>query len=182
MGEMILLADDDVAHVRRLARAFRSRRREIEAVDSAQRLLSRAASRSWDAIVFEPNLPGRLWYALLHELCAVRGDAYLAIVTAFPSTALRLESVALGIQTTLSKPVDPASVVDLVVRKDTSQGSWVNSPPVTLAHLEWEHINLAIRDVRGNVAAAARRLGLPRQTVYRKLRKQPAATDRPEGL
>ena len=43
----------------------------------------------------------------------------------------------------------------------------------TLARVEWEHISRVLADVNGNISEAARRLGVYRQTLQRRLRKKP---------
>jgi two-component system response regulator RegA len=45
---------------------------------------------------------------------------------------------------------------------------------MSLDRLEWEHINRVLLECGGNVSEAARRLGLHRRTLQRKLSKYPA--------
>jgi two-component system response regulator RegA len=42
----------------------------------------------------------------------------------------------------------------------------------TLARAEWEHIHRVMADCGGNVSEAARRLGIHRRSLQRKLRKR----------
>jgi two-component system response regulator RegA len=43
----------------------------------------------------------------------------------------------------------------------------------SLARAEWEHIQRVLTDAGGNVSEAARRLGLHRKSLQRKLQKYP---------
>ena len=43
----------------------------------------------------------------------------------------------------------------------------------SLARAEWEHINRVLSDVGGNISEAARRLGMHRRSLQRKLQKFP---------
>jgi two-component system response regulator RegA len=43
----------------------------------------------------------------------------------------------------------------------------------SLARVEWEHINRVLQDSGGNISEAARRLGLHRRSLQRKLAKYP---------
>ena len=43
----------------------------------------------------------------------------------------------------------------------------------SLARMEWEHINRVLHDCKGNISAAAKKLGLHRRTLQRKLNKFP---------
>ncbi|HEY1065540.1 MAG TPA: helix-turn-helix domain-containing protein, partial [Pirellulales bacterium] len=46
-----------------------------------------------------------------------------------------------------------------------------NPETLTLARAEWEHINRVLADCGGNISEAARRLGLHRRSLQRKLQK-----------
>jgi two-component system response regulator RegA len=43
----------------------------------------------------------------------------------------------------------------------------------SLARVEWEHINRVLADSGGNISEAARRLGMHRRSLQRKLAKKP---------
>ena len=43
----------------------------------------------------------------------------------------------------------------------------------SLARAEWEHINRVLSDAGGNISEAARRLGIHRRSLQRKLQKYP---------
>ncbi len=47
--------------------------------------------------------------------------------------------------------------------------------PPSLARVEWEHIQRVLADCGGNISEAARRLGLHRRSLQRKLQKYPPA-------
>ena len=49
----------------------------------------------------------------------------------------------------------------------------------SLDELELEAIAAVMREVKGNVSAAARRLGVSRNTLYRRLRQRDAAEQPP---
>ena len=45
--------------------------------------------------------------------------------------------------------------------------------PPPLKRLEWEHIHRVLTECEGNISETARRLGLHRRTLQRKLAKHP---------
>ncbi len=47
---------------------------------------------------------------------------------------------------------------------------------LSLARARWEYINLVLSNCDGNVAAAARHLGIHRQSLQRMLKKLPPST------
>jgi two-component system response regulator RegA len=85
-----------------------------------------------------------------------------------------------GVAAVLFKPVHPSEIVRRLCRTDPANPAnpadpaepaacdWVTP---TLARAEWEHINRVLMDCNGNVSEAARRLGILRQSLQRRLRK-----------
>jgi len=52
-------------------------------------------------------------------------------------------------------------------------GTDVDYKAPSLARAEWEHINRVLSDCGGNISEAARRLGIHRRSLQRKLQKYP---------
>ena len=50
----------------------------------------------------------------------------------------------------------------------------VEPKPLSIARLEWEHIQKVLGECQGNISETARRLGMHRRTLQRKLAKRPA--------
>jgi two-component system, response regulator RegA len=48
----------------------------------------------------------------------------------------------------------------------------------SLERVEWEHINRVVADTKGNLSEAARRLGIYRQTLQRRLQRKPPKAGR----
>jgi two-component system response regulator RegA len=49
----------------------------------------------------------------------------------------------------------------------------VETKPLPLSRLEWEHIQKVLTECGGNISETARRLGMHRRTLQRKLAKRP---------
>jgi two-component system response regulator RegA len=80
----------------------------------------------------------------------------------------------LGAVNYLTKPADADEILAALQLGETSEAS--PSPPgepLSLARAEWEHINHVLLSVSGNISEAARRLGLHRRSLQRKLAKYP---------
>ncbi len=89
------------------------------------------------------------------------------------STAI--DAIRLGAINFIPKPAD----VDDILNAFARGGSEIDVPeteediPVpTLAQAEWEHIHRILSDCGGNISEAARRLGIHRRSLQRKLRKR----------
>ena len=99
------------------------------------------------------------------------------VLTGYGSIATAIDAVRLGATYYLSKPADADDIVAAFVRGEAPP----LEPPAdheyrapSLARAEWEHINRVLSDAGGNISEAARRLGIHRRSLQRKLQKYPA--------
>ena len=90
--------------------------------------------------------------------------------------ATAIEAVRIGARDYLQKPVSVSEIeARLIACRSPSDQSPPDlaSPELTLADVEWEHINRVLTECDGNIRRAARRLGIHRRTLQRKLAKLP---------
>lgn len=110
---------------------------------------------------------------IVRDLKAAAPDGYVIVVTGAPSVAYTMEAVRAGADEVFAKPVNASHMVQVAEGLGNADFETESTPPPTLAQLEWEHITQALLDCNGNVSATARRLGIYRQTLQRKLRRGP---------
>jgi ActR/RegA family two-component response regulator len=192
----ILLADDDSAFVRQFVNEFASRGPMPAVAASASEAISRYRSASFSDVFVEPGISGGIWYSFLRSMRDSPRFSSLHIVTSYGSCAMQRLAAEIGARSYIHKPTSVSALCSALL---TRSRLWSVVPQSeTLAALEWEHVNEAVYDARGNMTVAARRLGLPRQTLYRKLRKhapppeqhsskaaaadEPGSLDVPDGL
>ena len=108
---------------------------------------------------------------IVRDLKAADPDGYVIVVTGAPSVAYTMEAVRAGADDVFAKPVNASHMVQVAEGIGNPEVETETVP--TLAQLEWEHITQALLDCNGNVSATARRLGIYRQTLQRKLRRGP---------
>ena len=75
----------------------------------------------------------------------------------------------------VTKPADADEIVAALQRGEAGNSPTPASEQLSLARAEWEHINHVLVSVSGNISEAARRLGLHRRSLQRKLAKYPPA-------
>ena len=144
----------------------------------AKSAFKRLEENRYDDVILEPGLGGHVWYTLLDQVIGFRAGCRVHIATAFASSALRRRAWQVGVYSFFVKPVEPTGL-----RSALSDGKRVWNgldTAATLAVMEWEHLNTVIHSCDGNAAEAAVRLGIPRQTLYRKLRKYSPLRSRDE--
>jgi two-component system response regulator RegA len=104
-------------------------------------------------------------------------DATTAIVvlTGYGSIATALDALRLGAVHYLTKPADVDDILAGFARAGLAPGEVpeTSHEVPSLARVEWEHINRVLADSGGNISEAARRLGLHRRSLQRKLSKYP---------
>jgi len=174
----ILLVDDDRVLRERLVRAFRARGLDTLSAEGFDEAVAIAKERRPALAVVDLRMPGRSGLELVLALREIDPAIRVVVLTGYGSIATAIEATRLGATYYLQKPADaddilaaftragrPADVVsDIVVDSST---------PPSLARAEWEHIQRVLADCDGNISEAARRLGVHRRSLQRKLQKYP---------
>jgi len=92
------------------------------------------------------------------------------LLSGYLSIDITVEAVKAGADVVLAKPVTVGEVLHRVLGEDYTEP--VTTP--SLAQVEAEHIARVLTDCNHNISEAARRLGIYRSSLQRKLRKQTA--------
>lgn len=171
----ILLVDDSIVLRDRLAMAFQERGFRVSVAGNFDEALAVFRNHPTDLAVLDLRMPGKPGLMLLTELKRLRPDTKVLILSGFGSIATAIDAIRLGATNFLPKPADADDILNAFARG----GSEVEVPeaeaeiPVpTLAQAEWEHIHRVLADCAGNISEAARRLGIHRRSLQRKLRKR----------
>ncbi|RMG96801.1 MAG: response regulator [Deltaproteobacteria bacterium] len=168
-----LVVDDDREFAAALAAALRRRgQRAVLAVDARSAEAEARAHRPDRAIV-DLRLGADDGLAVVETLRRLLPEIAVVVLTGYGSIPSAVEAMRLGAVNYLTKPASADEVIDAF--EDTSVSSGPHRLP-TLEELEWEHIQRVLHETRGNVSEAARRLGMHRRTLQRKL-----ARGRPDG-
>lgn len=165
----ILVADDDLAFLSACKRGFGTGRRVLTASNSEDaRVL--AGREHLDLAVVDLRLGTASGLDLIRHLRAEHPNLIIALVSGYLSVAFVAVALREGANVTLFKPLTCGEILR------QAQGGlahpepdWEETP--SLARAEWEHITRVLNDCHGNVSMAARRLGVLRQSLQRRLRK-----------
>lgn len=170
-----MIADDDPVFRERLSRAFRARGCEVRVADGFDSALALAREESPEVALVDLRMPGRSGLELVRELHAVDPATRIIVLTGYGSIATAIEAMRLGAAYYLSKPADADDVSAALARSEAPPLEPIHADYMvpSLARAEWEHINRVLTDCGGNISAAARRLGLHRRSLQRKLQKHP---------
>ena len=172
VGSRILLVDDDELLRTRLARAFEDRGYAVVQAASAAEAVDRFDAEI-DVAVLDLRMPDRNGLEVLRDLRVRDPELPVVMLSAYGSIATAVDAVRLGALDFVVKPADADTVLAAFGRQI---GAAIEADTPSLARTEWEHIQRVLQECGGNISAAARRLGLHRRTLQRKLQKYPPRT------
>jgi two-component system, response regulator RegA len=110
---------------------------------------------------------------LIRDLLALAPRIQIVVLTGYGNIATAVEAVRRGAIDYLTKPLDTDQILaafDPAAARATDAATELTP---TLARVEWEHIQRILTDCNGNISKAARKLGLHRRSLQRKLSKLP---------
>jgi two-component system response regulator RegA len=171
-ADSVLLVDDDVVFLNTFAREFARRRWRVSTATTcaaAARAVRRHRPR---LIVLDLLLADESGLDLIEQLRADAPATRIVMTTGHPSLDTAVEAMRRGAQNYVQKP---CRVEDLIAAGDvppaTPPPAADPSTAVSLAQKERAYINSVIEACGGNISEAARRLGVHRRSLQRKLRK-----------
>jgi two-component system response regulator RegA len=173
----LLLVDDDATLRERLARAFRERGYDVTTAGGYEEALAAAHRDSPELAVVDLRMPGRSGLELVRDLLAVDAATHIIVLTGYGSIATAVDAIRLGAVHYLPKPADADDILAAFARG--AQAPSLPAPETlqapSLARAEWEHIQRVLADCGQNISEAARKLGIHRRSLQRKLQKYPPA-------
>ena len=166
-----LLIDDDVVYARTLQRSLERRGVHLRiAADTATALATAHAQRP-DFVLLDLKLGQESGLTLIEPLRALGADIRIILMTGYASVATAVDAIKRGADDYLAKPVTARAL--LAVLEGTLDPAQPAPTMTPFSRLEWEHIQQALHESGGNIAAAARLLGMHRRSLQRKLAKRP---------
>lgn len=165
----VLVVEDDEVYRNALMRALRREGYtpiEADGVDAAERAIAAAPP---DFAVIDLSLGDGSGIDVVHILTDAAPACRSILLTAHGTIPVAVEAMRAGAVDFRLKPISTAELVD-ALRRAVSQPRLL---PDTLDAAERQHIQRTLDACEGNISEAARRLGLHRRTLQRKLEKLP---------
>lgn len=169
---LLLVEDDDVLrHV--LTRALEGRGYRVVAAGELEEAKYLSIRQPPDFAVVDLRLGNESGLELVDHLTRANPGVRAVILTGYASIATAVEAIKLGAKYYLTKPVDADEIVAALYRDEGNAGVSPPDRPCSVRRLEWEHIQQILQQCEGNISETARKLGMHRRTLQRKLRKHP---------
>ncbi len=168
----LLLVDDDEVLRERLGRALRERGFDVTTAAGGEEALAAARRDAPEFAILDLRMPGASGIEVLDALRAIDPATRVLMLTGYGSIATAVEATRRGAVGYLPKPADADEIVAALTGRPAQDGAVEIDTP-SLARTEWEHIQRVLADCGGNVSETARRLGIHRRSLQRKLQKYP---------
>jgi two-component system response regulator RegA len=171
--QLLLIIEDDAAFARTLGKSFERRGYRVlhaGSYDEAAALLKQhLPSYAVVDLKLNGNSSGLSCVQMLHKHDP---DMLIVVLTGFASINTEVEAIKLGAVQYLAKPANTDDI-------EAAFGHVAGAEPVELTNratsiktLEWERIHEVLVETDFNISETARRLGMHRRTLARKLEKQ----------
>lgn len=169
----LLLVDDDETFCLVMAQALDKRGFDVRVAHHVAAGEQMAEQSPPEYAVIDLNMPGPSGLELVQRLKALDENTRIVVLTGYASIATAVEAIKLGATHYLAKPADADEVMAAFQREDGDSAIAIETRPISVARLEWEHIQKILLECQGNISETARRLGMHRRTLQRKLAKHP---------
>ncbi|AUW59882.1 two-component system response regulator [Sphingobium sp. SCG-1] len=168
----LLIVEDDETFARTLRRSFERRGYLVETaaeIEAVERLI-RAAP--FDYAVVDLKLGQQSGLACVRTLHAHDPFMVIVVLTGYASIATAVEAIKLGAAQYLAKPSNTDDIEAAFHKAEGNADAPIDARPTSIKTLEWEHIHAVLAQSDFNISEAARRLGMHRRTLARKLEKR----------
>ena len=169
----LLVVEDDEAFARTLIRSFERRGYEVRhatgQAELEQALLDFAPGY---AVVDLKLAGGSSGLSCVQALHAHDPAMLIVVLTGYASIATAVEAIKLGACHYLAKPSNTDDIEAAFGRAEGNAQVGLGERPTSIKTLEWERINEVLAETGFNLSEAARRLGMHRRTLMRKLDKK----------
>lgn len=169
---LLVVVDDDEAFARTLKRSFERRGYEVEVAPTLDDVRALLRSRTPAYAVVDLKLAGASGLACLEALHAHDPAMLIVVLTGFASIATAVEAIKLGACHYLAKPSNTDDIEAAFGRGEGDAGVALGERATSIKTLEWERIHEVLAETDFNISETARRLGMHRRTLARKLEKR----------
>lgn len=167
----LLIVEDDAAFARTLARSFERRGYRVSVAAGPAEMEALLAETPAFAVV-DLKLAGASGLACVERLHAHDAATVIVVLTGYASIATAVQAIKLGATSYLAKPANTDDIERAFGMIEGSADVPIADRATSIKTIEWERINETLAETGFNVSETARRLGMHRRTLARKLEKR----------
>lgn len=168
----LLIVEDDAAFARTLGRSFERRGYAVAFANQVAQLPEVLQGFSPGYAVVDLKLAANSsGLACVQALHAHDPAMVIVVLTGYASIATAVEAIKLGARHYLVKPSNTDDIEAAFGRSTGDAEVALTERTTSIKTLEWERIHQTLADTGFNISETARRLGMHRRTLARKLDK-----------
>jgi two-component system response regulator RegA len=170
--KLLLIVEDDEALTRTLRRSFERRGYRVLNAADHDAVVELLQTQTPRFAVVDLKLNGASGLACVQTLHVHDSRMRIVVLTGFASIATAVEAIKLGACHYLAKPSNTDDIEEAFGKTAGDTEVALTGRPTSIKTLEWERIHQTLVDTDFNISETARRLGIHRRTLARKLQKQ----------
>jgi two-component system, response regulator RegA len=171
MNPVLLIAEDDERLGETLALEFKEREYDVVWIRSSQEF-SALKNDKLDFALVDLRLKQDSGLDLITEIAEHFTKCRIVVLTGYGSIPTAVEAMKRGAVHYLTKPAQIDEIERVLWGEEgPAQDHQIDAPAETLAQHERDYIESVLLQCEGNISVAAKRLGIHRQSLQRKLRK-----------
>jgi two-component system response regulator RegA len=170
---LLLLVEDDEAFARTLSRSLERRGYRVLQAASLPEVQVLLATHTPRYAVVDLKIRGEAsGLACVQALHAASEAMRIVVLTGFASIVTAVEAIKLGACHYLAKPSNTDDIEAAFGQQAGNTDVQITNRASSIKTLEWERIHEVLAETGFNISEAARRLGMHRRTLTRKLDKR----------
>jgi two-component system response regulator RegA len=171
-NRLLVVVEDDAGFARTLRRSFERRDYTVVVAHGLDEVNEMLKAQSPAYAVVDLKLGGASGLACVEALHAHDPEILIVVLTGFASIATAVEAIKLGACHYLAKPSNTDDIEAAFRKAEGDTAVAVGERPTSIKTLEWECIHQTLMETDFNISKTARRLGMHRRTLARKLEKR----------
>ena len=171
-ARLLLIVEDDASFSATLKRSFERRGYRVVTAAGPEAMAEVLKTHRPGYAVVDLKLGGASGLSCVETLHAFDPQMDIVVLTGFASIATAVEAIKLGARHYLAKPASTDDIEAAFGRAGGDADTPLGTRPTSIKTLEWERIHETLVETGFNVSETARRLGMHRRTLARKLEKQ----------
>jgi two-component system, response regulator RegA len=168
----LLIVEDDASFARTLQRSFKRRGYEVYVAESPDNMRKTIALQKMTHAVVDLKLGSASGLLCVEALRSHDRNMRIVVLTGYASIGTAVEAIKLGACHYLAKPSNSDDIEAAFGRIGGHVGERVANRATNFKTLEWEMIHRTLAEADFNISETARRLGMHRRTLARKLEKR----------
>jgi two-component system response regulator RegA len=169
---LLIIVEDDASFAKTLKRSFERRGYSVLTAANHDELVELLTTHNPGYAVVDLKLDGVSGLSCVETLHAHNEATLIVVLTGFASIATAVEAIKLGACHYLAKPSNTDDIEAAFSKAVGNADVELTERPTSIKTLEWERIHETLAETGFNISETARRLGMHRRTLARKLEKR----------